>query len=332
MKLNWKKYIFHFIIASIPIYWAALYYIELVTHSKSEELAVAATICFFGSVFAGRFILINWEKQQPLPRSLLSILITFIGADILWMFIHADFGFRWMPAIDMLLYWLPFVALGVATGMLVKLLMLSQHLLEKANIKEAQSQTELQLLQSQLSPHFLFNTLNNLYGLSLTQHQQIPPLILKLSDMLRYAVYDASERYVSLKAELDYIRNYIEFEKIRLSDRLVLDVSLEDVNGQLKIAPMLLIVFIENAFKHSRNTTDHKIYIDIVVSTTGDHIVFAVRNSFITPPRQDISDKHKGLGLANTNKRLELLYPGRYNLDVTNSEGWYTVLLKLKTI
>ncbi|MBZ0097726.1 MAG: histidine kinase, partial [Taibaiella sp.] len=204
-----------------------------------------------------------------------------------------------------------------------------QELLEAKN-SAAHSESELRLLQSQLSPHFLFNTLNNLYGLSLTQHEKIPPLLLKLSDLLRYSVYDTNEAFVSLKDELGYINNYIEFEKIRLGERLVLKMDIDMPAGDnTKIAPMLLIVFIENAFKHSKNTYDKKVFVDISLKTWNDLVLFAVKNSY--GKEEKTFNKNSGFGLDNVRKRLELIYPGTHKLDIKDTSGSYSVMLHLKT-
>ncbi|WP_191908705.1 sensor histidine kinase [Larkinella humicola] len=223
--------------------------------------------------------------------------------------------------------------MSIAIGMLIKLGRITvENQLQESKAVAEQSQSELHLLQSQLSPHFLFNTLNNLYGISISQHEKIPTLLLKLSDLLRYSVYDAKELFVPLRDELSYINNYIDFEKIRIGDRLTLTTSVEDLtHADLKIAPMLLIVFIENAFKHSKNTTEPYISIDIHLKTWGNSILFAVKNSHgATSGESGFLEKNSGLGLANVKKRLDLLYPNAYELTIQNEGGFYQVMLQLK--
>ena len=182
----------------------------------------------------------------------------------------------------------------------------TQRQLTAAKSLAAHSESELQLLQSQISPHFLFNTLNNMYGLSITQHEKIPVLLLKLSDLLRYSVYDARKSYVPVKDELAYINNYIEFEKMRIGERLALTTDFEDfTSSDARIAPMLLIVFIENAFKHSKNSTNERIFVHISLKTWGNRLLFTCVNSY-GDANSDIETEHGGLGLDNTQKRLEL--------------------------
>jgi hypothetical protein len=324
-----------FLLACIPVYWAALFYIEVVTGDEIEELAVAAAIGFFGSFYIGWLSARAWALKQDNIEYGFSIktLGTIIFIIILWLFIHADFQFRWMPAINLLLFWLPFILLGVVTGMTVLLARFSfVQQLQKANITAAQSKSELLLLQSQLSPHFLFNTLNNLYGLSITQHEKVPALLLKLSELLRYAVYDAKELFVPLKSEIAYINNYIDFEKIRMGERLHLTTAIEVVNTDIpNIAPMLLIVFIENAFKHSKNTTNKTIMVDIALKTWSDSILFSVKNTHSGIKEENrTSGSDSGLGLANARKRLQLLYPDAHSLKVEDRDGVYSVMLQLK--
>jgi LytS/YehU family sensor histidine kinase len=142
-------------------------------------------------------------------------------------------------------------------------------------------------------------------------------------------VYETNEIFVPLKNEIGYINNYIEFEKIRLGERLTLtmDVEMPQID-EPKIASMLLIVFIENAFKHSKNTVDEKIFIEIGLRTWNDLVLFSVKNSH---SKQDAQfDKSSGFGLSNVRKRLELLYPGAYTLDIVETDRLYSVALQVK--
>lgn len=198
-------------------------------------------------------------------------------------------------------------------------------------ITQQHRESELQLLRSQLSPHFLFNVLNNLYGLSLANDNKVPGLLLKLSDLLRYSVYDTGKEYVPLMNELAYIDNYIELEKIRIGDKLSLvsDIQKTNIEG-INIAPMLLIVFIENAFKHSKNTVLPDIQIETSLKVIDDILIFKVRNSYSDAASEYRRNESPGIGLDVTLKRLELLYPGKYTLEKTKENGYYHIKLQLK--
>ncbi|GAB3902795.1 hypothetical protein GCM10028803_30090 [Larkinella knui] len=328
-----QKHLVFVILAAIPIYLASNLYTQSVVTRDDEEAALAATIFFLGGIYTGRYLSMMWTSKK-IPSTLF-ISLSFLSILCLcWIFFHADFPLSPNRAfLNLLLFYLPLFILSITIGMLIKLgRMTVKNQLQEAKSVAAQSQSELHLLQSQLSPHFLFNTLNNMYGISITQHEKIPTLLLKLSDLLRYSVYDAKELFVPLKDELTYLDNYIDFEKIRIGDRLTLTTALEDLShSDIKIAPMLLIVFIENAFKHSKNTIDPAISIDIKLKTWGNSILFSIKNSHGTPAHTDTAiEKSSGLGLANVKKRLELLYPNAYELTVQDEDGYYTVLLQLK--
>ena len=204
--------------------------------------------------------------------------------------------------------------------------------ISESNIREEQMRSELKLLQNQLSPHFLFNTLNNLYGISLSRHGQLPALLLKLSDLLRYSLYDVNGQFVPLGQEIEYINNYIEFETLRISDRLILKKKIDTFDESVLVAPMLFIVFIENAFKHARETLNKKIDICISIKEQKDSIAFSVANSYNSPIKQDqMPVAYSGLGITNTIKRLDILYGKNYVLKHMIADEKYIVDLVLKT-
>ncbi len=319
--------------SAVPVYFGVDTYLNTIGAAHDEALATAATIVLFGCIYIGRHLATIWSaRQRAISKSVLNQLAITIAICFVWLFIHADFQFHDFPGINLLLYWIPFLAIGLCTGALIKLFRMSTRKeLEAAKTQAAQSQSELHLLQSQLSPHFLFNTLNNMYGLSITQHEKIPPLILKLSDLLRYSVYEATETYVPLKDELAYIHNYIDFEQLRIGDRLELKTDIENIaSTDIRIAPMLLIVFIENAFKHSKNTSEPKVFIEIQLKVWGNSILFYLKNSHNrSAPDVKMVEKHSGFGLANVRKRLQLLYPNQHDLTIENEENTYTINLRL---
>lgn len=321
-------------IASVPI-WIAMDFLMNTLHvSNDEAVATAITVFFMAAIFVGRYfaelLIIRIKNLRNIALFVLSVLIV----SCIVLFAQLAFPFDGSPALHILLYWLPFLISSVALGMLIKVVRtIGKKELQEARSMAAHSQSELHLLQSQLSPHFLFNTLNNLYGLSITQHEKIPPLLLKLADLLRYSVYDSNEIFVPLKDELAYIDNYIEFEKIRIGDRLELTTDIEKIlDSNIKIAPMLLIVFIENAFKHSKNTADDLIYIDISLKTWNNLVLFSIKNSRnkSTEEENKILNKNSGFGLVNVKKRLQLLYPNDHELTIEEDTTTYQVILRLK--
>jgi len=237
---------------------------------------------FAPCIYVGRWFGIKWFVQNRPIRFLGYALPLFAGILVIWYFsIRISFNQPNLGFLEFSLAYGPFFLIGLITGFLIKLIrVFARRQLQEARIKAEQKESELNLLQSQLSPHFLFNTLNNLYGISIADHSRVPPMLLKLSDLLRYTVYEGKRTFVYLKDELEYIGNYIAFEKIRISDRLVLEEDIGAMDPATKIAPIVLIVFVENAFKHAKDTLDQKIHIAIHLEISGNFILFNISNSY----------------------------------------------------
>ena len=191
-----------------------------------------------------------------------------------------------------------------------------------------QLDTELRFLKSQINPHFLFNSLNNIYTLTLLRDAQAPESLLRLSGMLRYMLYDSETASVPLSRELDYIRNYVALVALKDSRGLNIRTDLDDSRPGLPIAPLLLIPFVENAFKHSRVEDLETGFVHLHLTTRPGGITFTTENS--VPPVPSPTDRVGGIGLQNVRKRLELLYPGRYELDVVPGADRFTVRLSLE--
>jgi hypothetical protein len=187
-------------------------------------------------------------------------------------------------------------------------------------LKEA----ELNLLKAQIHPHFLFNTLNNLYGLTLEKSELAPDLVLRISDMLDYMLYKCNQPKVDLQNELKHLQNYIEIEQLRYGERLKMDISYSGEAGNLQIAPMLLLPFVENAFKHGVSKQISQPYIRMNISIQDLQLQLFLENSFNGAVQKE-EDYSKGIGLKNVKKRLEMLYPEKYSLSVSNEETIFRV-------
>lgn len=198
----------------------------------------------------------------------------------------------------------------------------------KAKERESENlKTELAFLRSQISPHFLFNVLNNMVALVRLKSDKLEPTILKLSSLMQYMLYETDDEKVLLKSEVDYLHSYIDLQQLRFGDRLNLDVDLNLKEDWHAIEPMLLIPFVENAFKHGTGMVDAPA-IAISLQATNDELIFSVRNKYVKNDRA--KDKVSGIGLTNVKRRLELLYGGKHDLDIEKSDEWYSVTLKLK--
>ncbi|MEM1259684.1 MAG: histidine kinase [Bacteroidota bacterium] len=185
---------------------------------------------------------------------------------------------------------------------------------------------ELALLKSQVNPHFFFNTLNNLYGLVVEKSEQAPEMVLKLSDMMRYTIYEGKKDIVSLADEINYLENYIELHKIRYQKSV--DIRFEhDVDDHLEIAPLLFIILLENAFKHGVENLTENAFIHIRLQTTKKEVQFSIVNNYEATAKKE----RLGIGLNNLKKRLELIYPNRNHLQIEQTEGIYKVKLTIQT-
>jgi sensor histidine kinase YesM len=186
---------------------------------------------------------------------------------------------------------------------------------------------ELSLLKSQINPHFFFNTLNNLYGLTVEKSDDAPDVVLKLSDMMRYTIYMGKEDLVPLKDEVDYLKNYIELHKIRYQKTVDIQFVYSNISNY-KIAPLLYIIALENAFKHGVEKLTENAYIHININTDKGNICFEIENNF-----ENLEKKQgNGIGLDNLKQRLKLLYPKKHELIIKNTNSVYKLSLNLETI
>ena len=196
-------------------------------------------------------------------------------------------------------------------------------------LKAEKAEAELALLRSQVNPHFFFNTLNNLYSLVVHQSEKAPEVILKLSDMMRYTIYEGKKDKVSLKEEIEYLQGYIDLHKIRYQKEV--DIRFEtSEESELQIAPLLFIVPLENAFKHGVESLREGAYIHASVKTDiqNEKLVFEISNNF----EEKNPDSEKGIGLANLRQRLELLYPDQHQLDIVKGENEFKITLQLNML
>lgn len=198
-------------------------------------------------------------------------------------------------------------------------------------LEKLQVETELRFLRSQISPHFFFNTLNNIYSLSLEQSTKTPDVVLKLSELMRYLVYETKPNKQSLKKELRCIENYLDLERIRYGDLLKINLSISgDIEGK-KIAPMLLIPFVENAFKHGANKNIGAVCIKIDFIIKDGFLYFRIRNTATSESYIPKLENVGGIGIENVKKRLELGYAKEeYQLEIHNLKNEFIVDLKLK--
>lgn len=200
---------------------------------------------------------------------------------------------------------------------------------DKKELEKQTLQSELNFLKSQINPHFLFNTLNSLYALTLKKSDQAPEIVLKLSEMMRYMLYECNEKTVLLSKEIQYIQNYLDLEKLRHGSKMEVEFKILGEAGQKRIAPLLLMPFIENSFKHGISSQVAQGFVTIELVVQDSDVYMKVENSK-SPSVPRISEKKSGgIGLANVRRRLNILYPEAHHLEIIESPITYKVELNI---
>ena len=188
--------------------------------------------------------------------------------------------------------------------------------------------SELTFLRSQISPHFIFNVLNNIVSLSRKRSEMVEPVVIKLSHLMRYMLYESDDDKVMIEKEIEYLQSYIDLQMLRFGDDVKLNMDVKKNDTSASIEPMLLIPFVENAFKHGVVMID-KPEIDIQLYSSANELFFTVKNKFNDKVKEE-KDKNSGIGLNNVRRRLNLLYKDNHKLAVQKKGDWFFVELTLK--
>ncbi len=203
------------------------------------------------------------------------------------------------------------------------------HQRDRKELVTQNMQSELQFLKSQINPHFLFNTLNSLYALTLKKSDKAPEIVIKLAEMMRYMLYECNEKQVTLKKEVNYIKNYLDLERLRHGDHVLIKF---DIHGEVEnqmIAPLLFIPFLENSFKHGLNKQIDQSYVSIHLAIKRDNVEMWIENSKPATLPLQRHKKSGGIGLVNVKRRLNILYPNKHDLNITEKPDSYRVDLNI---
>jgi hypothetical protein len=207
-----------------------------------------------------------------------------------------------------------FVSLGLRTNRQLRL------------IEKEKMETNLQFLKAQVNPHFLFNTLNSIYSLTVKKSDDAPEAVAKLSSIMRYVTSGTDHDFVSLEKEIGYLQDYIDLQKMRLTPNNKVDYVIKGFLGGLQVTPLIFIPFVENCFKYG-TSTEIDSYVQIVIEVVGKDLRFCASNKIAHKPQEH---ETSGTGLKNVKHRLDVLYPGTHTLTITNSNNVYTVELNIK--
>jgi len=203
---------------------------------------------------------------------------------------------------------------------------------EKRELESQNLQSELKFLKSQINPHFFFNTLNNLYALTLKKSDLAPEIVLRLSEMMRYMLYESNEKEVSLEKEINYVMNYIELEKLRQGEKFRINFNVEGSATGQKIAPLMFIPFLENSFKHGLDNQIKSGYVNIEMQLKEKSVELDIENSKPLKVLKPAVPNSGGIGLENVKRRLKLLYPDKHELNIIENPESYKVKLNIELV
>lgn len=342
-------------IARHTVFWGAYYFFSLFTyfHDGFEKLGfrkwallesvenffhLATQILFcYGIIYfiVPRFI----NRKKYVKATLLTLLwsglvyfLYYFEHILFFKRIHFYVGLPFRP--PDIVYWFTLISFlsyfPVSTGLALAIKALKTWYLkqlENQMLTRENANAELQLLKAQVHPHFLFNTLNNIYSFALNKAKQTPALVKKLSDTIHYMIHECETPLVPLQKEIKMIRDYMELESIRYGSRLNMQVEIKGNCENKLITPLLMIPFVENSFKHGTSQVLQQPWIAMEIIVEENEICFKLRNS--KPSKISYSNKKNGIGLTNVAKRLKLLYPAQHQLEIQSLEDEFSVEMKL---
>ncbi|MEN8157315.1 MAG: histidine kinase [Bacteroidota bacterium] len=322
------------------VFWVAVFLILLnifKTSSTFEKIDLIYTLIFITPLLGITYLNLYYFIPRYLRREKYLLYALFflvlVGGGALFLYLLFD---RWIDLFLPNYYFISYYSIGqlmIYTGSLLllsTLLKLSRSWFMLLRIEKITTSHQLKSLQSQINPHFLLNSLQSIYALSLEKSDRTPEVILKLSEILKYTLYETEHPKISLEQEIGLIRDYVEMYRLRTDpDRTDINLDIKGDPKNLHIAPMLLLPFIENSFKHGLRSGQKGAFMHIRLKVTSGTIEFSTRNNTGVSDPLD-PDHRKGIGIENTRQRLELLYPEKYDLQIGEANETFSVNLKLE--
>ncbi len=323
------------------LFWSVLYLILVSLDSKELGMLFTLGTSFVTVGFFIVMVYINaaylfpqYVKNKSLFWHVVSLIVSAIILTPIKSFIFYFIYFEHPEKRDFILsnqyfFFLSFFFMGAGSTIfyIMREWLKSQH--ERSELQNKTLQSELNFLKSQINPHFLFNTLNNLYALTLKKSDLAPEIVLKLSEMMRYMLYECNESQVYLRKEINCMKNYLELEKLRQGKKFEIIFELEGEVQNQKIAPLLFIPFLENSFKHGLSNQLGDGYVHIKMLVQQDVVETYIENSKPPTMPSKTGPKSGGIGLVNVKRRLDLLYPNAHELEINNHPNTYSVYLKI---
>jgi len=326
-------------------FWVLSFFVFLYlfkTGAKPEKIDYVYTILFQLTLIPAVYI--NIELLLPKlgnRKRILFYLFSLVILIILFAWINYNFFDNWSAKVFPDYFFISYFTFGeivafftvyIIITMLLKLSKswflvsaLQTELLEKEKQK---AKVELKALKAQINPHFFFNTLNSIYSMALDKDERLPGTVLQLSDLMRYFLYGSRDNFIPLEKDLTVVKEYIALQKLRSNAQLDIETKISGEIGDQQIAPLLLITFLENAFKHGAKGSTENTFIKLTINVEKDKLNFTVENNKGYIDEVKTGD-HNGLGLENVKRQLELLYPGKHLLNIKDEHDRFTVALQL---
>lgn len=335
-KLKWEDFGYHF------TFWLLLYALLIIMDQKENGLFFAMGKEFLQILFFATIVYVNLKFLFPtyltqrsiwwhiLSLGLFALIITPIRIVVFYLLYSNQPDIQSYFIENQYNIFLSSFFVGIASTVFNIMSDWFKNQRVRQELHSRTLQSELNFLKSQINPHFLFNTLNNLYALTLKKSDLAPEIVLKLSEMMRYMLYECNEREVPLQKEVNYIQNYLELEKLRQGNRFEIDFVVQGSIGNQKIAPLLFIPFIENSFKHGLSNQIKEGFVNIMMLIEAEEVSMSIENSKAPTLPSPNRKKSGGIGLVNVRRRLNLLYPGKYELDIENNPNTYKVNLTVE--
>ena len=286
-------------------------------------------------VYFIRYYLYNkyYKKGKSVMFFLLSLSLILYFIPLVWIIAMIMSGinvtFSLLFTIDLLIVYLATLAIVFISVSIMLLREKERGKSEQAQFEKEKKEMELFALKTQIDSHFIFNTLNNIYGLALKKSDRTPHCVLLLSEILSFVIYETKNDFYPLTKEIQLIRNYIELEKMRFGDSFSIDFEVNDIIDNSFITPLILFTFLENSFKHGVSKTTHNPWVKIKLTSKVSEIFFEIENSIPENQNGSGQDGNKGIGLENIRRRLTLLYPQMHKLITRKSENSFYAGLSL---
>ena len=340
---NVKGILFRYRIFWHILFWVVWYVFYLITYSDlgfEDNPQYKMNLYLLPSRMAMTYILIYWILPRFLftKKYLIFTLLILLHAIIFGLIITFQLSLAGIPSEHRFQVIRPIImnyqipATAAAIVLFKRWYLIQQYSLtlekEKFELEYENLEAELNFLKSQIHPHFLFNTLNNLYALTLKKSDKASEVVIQLSNMLDHMLYSSKASEVSLEKEIDQLKEYINLERINYGDRLNLEMDVSGDISENKIAPLIMLPFVENSFKHGVSTDTKSPFVKIQIEVQKNMFHFIIQNSY-NPNNVKEESYSKGIGLSNVKRRLELLYTDKYQLKIKRDNSVFQVFLDI---